>query len=66
MGKYLKSCGKNEFNSDKEAQAVISKIIQTWNQKIADEHLRLDSSTKEAKTAWFNSINIKFENKQSD
>jgi hypothetical protein len=60
MGKYLRSVNKNEFSSDDEAKLVIGKILQAWNDKISNKHNQLDNSTTEAKTAWFNSIDIDF------
>jgi hypothetical protein len=60
MGKYLKSVNQSEFQSDKEAQNVLGKIIEAYNELIAPEHDRLDNSTTEAKAAWFNSIQINF------
>ncbi len=58
MEKYLKSVGRKEFKSDKEAQSVIKNIIDTYNRKIANEHFRLDISTDKEKEAWFNSVEI--------
>lgn len=63
MGKYLKSTHKSEFSSDEEAKFVIGRILQTWNDKIAHQHLRLDNSSIESKTSWFNSIDINYQEK---
>jgi hypothetical protein len=60
MGKYLSSRNKNEFSSDEEARLVMGKIIDTYNQKIASDHLRLDNLNEAAKTSWFNSVEIDF------
>jgi hypothetical protein len=62
MGKYLKSVNQSEFQSEKEAQNILSKIIEAYNNLIATEHDRLDNSTTEAKAAWFNSVEIDFSN----
>jgi hypothetical protein len=60
MGKYLKSMNKAEFDSDEEAANVIKKIVNEWNNSIADKHAMLDNSDLTAKTSWFNSVNIDF------
>lgn len=63
MGKYFNSVNKKEFSNEEEAKTIIGIILQTWNNKIAYQHKRLDTSTIEAKTAWFNSVDIDFRNK---
>jgi len=60
MGKFLKSANQSEFQSEKEAQNILGKIIEAYNNLIAPEHNRLDASTPEAKTSWFNSVEIDF------
>lgn len=60
-GKYLKNANKTEFSNDAEAQLVIKKIVDVYNQKVASNHLRLDNLNKDAKIAWFNSIEINFD-----
>jgi hypothetical protein len=62
MGKFLKSVNQSEFHSEKEAQNILGKIIEVYNNLIAPEHDRLDNSTVEAKTVWFNSVEINFSN----
>jgi hypothetical protein len=60
MGKYLKTVNRSEFNSEDEAKNILSKIIEAYNNFIAPEHDRLDNSPIDAKTAWFNSVEISF------
>lgn len=60
MGKFLKSVNQTEFQSEKEAQNILGKIIEAYNTLIAPENDRLDNSTTEAKAAWFNSVEIDF------
>lgn len=60
MSKYFEQTGKNEFDSEDAAADVLSKIIETWNIEISQEHERLDTSTIEAKADWFKSIEINF------
>ncbi|MCL6099372.1 MAG: hypothetical protein M1391_12435 [Bacteroidetes bacterium] len=59
-GKYLKSANQSEFQSDQEAQNILGKIIDAYNNLIAPEHDRLDNSTVEARAVWFNSVDIDF------
>lgn len=61
MGKYLKSVNRSEFNSEDEAKNVLGKIIDAYNTLIAPKHDRLDNSTTETKTDWFNSVEINFQ-----
>lgn len=60
MGKFFKLVNQSAFLSEQEAQNILSKIMESYNKLIAHEHLRLDNTTIEAKTAWFNSIEIDF------
>jgi hypothetical protein len=66
MGKYLKSVRRSEFSGDAEAKLVLNKIIEAYNSKIAGDHLRLDNLNRQAKAAWFNSIEIDFKHVVSD
>ncbi|MBU0558913.1 MAG: hypothetical protein KJ799_10565 [Bacteroidetes bacterium] len=65
MGKYLKKFSKSDFDSEREAQMVTGKIIASWNGEICHEHERLDNSSLESKTAWFNSVEIDFDKDDS-
>lgn len=58
MDRYLQSRNKSEFSNEEEAECVLKKIVETYNTKIAADHLRLDNLNKEAKIEWFNSVNI--------
>lgn len=60
MGKYLSSSNKSEFSTIEEANRIMGKIVETYNQKIASDHLRLDNLNEAAKTNWFNSVEIDF------
>lgn len=60
MGKYLRINNRNEFETNDEAKKIIGQIIKTWNNKIADQKEKLDRLDKAAKTGWFNSIEIDF------
>jgi hypothetical protein len=60
MGKYLKGANKSEFTDKFEANLVLGKIVEAYNNKIASDHRRLDNSDTQAKAAWFNSIEIDF------
>jgi len=62
IGKYFKLAKRSDFKSDAEAKIVLRVIIDTYNSQIASQHLRLDNSSTEAKTAWFNSVEIEFKN----
>ncbi len=66
LGKYLKQTGKSEFSNHEEAGFVMNKIGEAYNKEVAAEHLRLDNLNKEAKTTWFNSIEIDFNEKEND
>ncbi len=61
IAKYLKTVNKDSFSNDSEARTVIEKVIKTYNEIIAPEHLKLDNLTLSAKTAWFNSIEVNYE-----
>jgi len=61
MGKYLKQVKRESFQSKDEAQKVLGKIIDAYNNKVAAQHERLDNSSLEAKVAWFNFIEINFD-----
>lgn len=61
MGKYLKSVGRSEFISEIEAKKILGQIVETYNSVIASDHNRLDNSSIESKTSWFNSVEIKFQ-----
>lgn len=62
MGKYLKFKNKSAFSSDEEAENVMQKIIDVYNEIIAPDHDRLDNSDETAKISWFNSVEIDFQN----
>ncbi|MCF7859522.1 MAG: hypothetical protein K9N07_09430 [Candidatus Cloacimonetes bacterium] len=66
MGKYFKQSNKECFDNDDEANLILGKIVQIWNSKIADNHARLDNSDLSSKSAWFNSVEIDFSNKEFD
>jgi hypothetical protein len=59
--KYLEQCGKDKFSTNDETKAVVDKIVAVWNSEIADQHERLDNTDLEAKTEWFNSVEIDFD-----
>jgi len=59
--KYLVKKNKNEFTSKKEAKDIIDIIIAVWNESITNEKEKLDSLDTSGKAAWFNSININFD-----
>ena len=61
IAKYLKTVDKDSFSNDREARTVIEKIIEAYNKIIAPEHLKLDNLTLSAKTAWFNSIEVNYD-----
>jgi len=58
--KYFQSKHMQKFATKEEAKKIIDKIIYTYNRLIAPEHVRLDNSSLEAKTAWFNSVEIDY------
>ncbi len=58
--KYFRLAGKDAFDSVKEANKIIGTIIQTWNQKVAPFYDNFQEKSREAKAAYFNSIEIDF------
>lgn len=60
-GKYLKSANKTDFSNDAEARRVIGQIVNVYNQQVAPDCLQLDNPNDSAKIAWFNSIEVDFD-----
>jgi len=61
ISKYLSRKNKSAFSDDKEAEFVVEEILNTYNEKIASDHLRLNNLNQASKVSWFNSIEIDFE-----
>ena len=62
--KYFQSHGIEKFETKEDAKKIINKIIYAFNTQIAPEHERLANSNPEAKTAWFNSVEVDFTKEQ--
>lgn len=66
INKYLKTVDRTEFKDEQEASLVLRRIFYTYNVTIADEHLKLTNLKREAKEKWFESIEIDFDQDDSD
>lgn len=62
MGKYFRKRNINEFETENEAKIILSQIIAAWNKYVAANHQKHDELDKAGVAAWFNSIEIEFEN----
>lgn len=66
INKYLNTVDRTEFKDEQEASLVLKRILYTYNVTIADEHLKLTNLKREAKEKWFESIEIDFDQNDSD
>lgn len=62
MGKYFRKRNIIEFETEKEAKAILGQIIAAWNKYVAAQHQKHDRLDKAGVAAWFNSIEINFGN----
>ena len=62
MGKYFRKRNITEFETENKAKVVLDQIIAAWNKSVATQHQKHDRLDKAGVAAWFNSIEIEFEN----
>ncbi len=60
INKYLTNLNRTEFENIDEANLILKKIADAYDNKIASDHLRLNNLNKDAKINWFNSVHIDF------
>ncbi len=58
--KYFTAKNIEAYKTNEEAEHVIGKILNKWNDEIAGQHDKLDTLSPKEKKNWFNSIEIDF------